>query len=472
MPLCVDLDGTLVRTDLLFESLAQLLKHRPLAAAAVPLWLARGRAVLKRELAARTALDVEALPYHAPLLAHLRAEKARGRRLVLVTASDETLARQVAAHLGLFDEVLASDGQTNLKAAQKAAALTARFGAQGFDYAGNERADLPVWAQAKRALLVETPPAIAAQVRVSHPQSVEVPRPEGARPRFAALRRLLRPHQWVKNLIVFVPLVTSHQIGHWPVLRDALIAAAAFSLCASAVYALNDLLDLAADRRHATKRRRPLAAGDLPLVWGLALPPLLFGAGFALTALLPAVFAGVLACYCGLSLAYSWRLKLKPLLDVFVLAGLYTLRLIGGHAATGVAYSDWLLAFSIFVFLSLALVKRFEEVQGAAPDAGGFIRGRGYRPEDLPLLAPLGVASGFLGALVLALYVSSEQVRVLYRRPSWLLLICPLLMYWIARMWLIAHRGRMHDDPVVFALKDRASYVIGAVALAIVWFAT
>lgn len=470
MPLCVDLDGTLVRTDLLFESFARLLKEKPLLAALAPLWLLGGRARLKREIASRVSLDAAALPYDERVLAHLREEKARGRRLVLVTASDAAPARAVADHLGLFDEVLASDGRSNLKAAAKAEALVARFGEKGFDYAGNEAADRPVWARARAAVIVSAPPALAAEVRARHAVAAEFPRRGGSRG--AALLRLLRPHQWVKNLIVFVPLVTSHQIGQPLVLRDGVLAALAFCLGASAVYALNDLLDLHSDRRHATKRHRPLASGALPLAGGFALAPALFLAAFALAVPLPPAFAGVLALYIAASLAYSWRLKRTPLLDVFVLAGLYTLRLIAGHAATGIVYSDWLLAFSMFIFLSLALVKRFQELQGAETEPGGLIRGRGYRAEDLPLLTPLGAASGYLAVLVLALYVSSEQVRILYRRPTLLLLICPLFLYWISRVWMVAHRGRMTDDPIVFALKDAPSYLVGLLALAVVWLAT
>jgi len=287
-----------------------------------------------------------------------------------------------------------------------------------------------------------------------------------------ALLRALRPHQWVKNLIVFVPLLTSHRLGETALLLNALWAFVAFSLCASGVYVLNDLMDLEADRSHATKRLRPLASGDLPLPAGLVLAPLLLAAGLGLAALLSLNFLGVLAVYFVLTTAYSCRLKQVALLDVFVLAAIYTLRLVAGHEATGVAYSTWLLMFSIFIFLSLALVKRFQEVQAWREASAANSAGRGYTANDRELIASLGIGSGCLAVLVLALYVNSQEVSKLYQHPMLLLLVCPLLLYWISRVWMIAHRGQMHEDPVVFALKDCVSYLVGALTLAVLWLAT
>jgi 4-hydroxybenzoate polyprenyltransferase len=286
------------------------------------------------------------------------------------------------------------------------------------------------------------------------------------------LIRELRPHQWVKNLIVFVPLLTAHQFTDKNVLLRAMLAFIAFCLCASGVYVLNDLLDLEADRQNALKKLRPFAAGQLSLAIGLLLVPLLLAASAGVAWWLSWHFAVVLALYFVLTTSYSWRIKQVAVLDVFFLAGLYTMRLIGGHAATGVKYSFWLLVFSMFIFLSLALVKRFTELKTLRQQNLQGSQGRGYIAGDLELVATLGIVSGFLAVLVLALYVNSPEVKVLYNYPIALLLLCPLLLYWISRVWLVAHRGQMHDDPIVFALKDSVSYVIGALILGVLWLAT
>jgi 4-hydroxybenzoate polyprenyltransferase len=282
----------------------------------------------------------------------------------------------------------------------------------------------------------------------------------------------LRPHHWVKNLIIFVPLLTSHQLGDHTLCGQALLAFLAFSFCASGVYVFNDLLDVEADRHHPRKRTRPFAAGDLPLPFGLALSPLLFTGGILVGCLLSPGFLIVLAIYLVMTTCYSWWWKQVALLDVFCLAGLYTIRLIAGHEATRVDYSSWLLVFSMFVFLSLALVKRFVELKAARQQAQPQIKNRGYAPDDMELVAMLGASSGYMAALVLALYVNSPDVRLLYQHPKALLLICPLLLYWISRVWLLSHRGQMHDDPIVFALKDRVSYLVATLTMAVLWLAT
>jgi 4-hydroxybenzoate polyprenyltransferase len=295
------------------------------------------------------------------------------------------------------------------------------------------------------------------------------PRPDSVS---AAALRALRPHQWVKNLILFVPLVTAHKITQPALVLEAMWAFVAFSLCASGVYVLNDLLDLDADRQHGAKRSRPFAAGALPLPAGLVAFPVLMAAGLALGWSLSRGFVATLGVYLVLATSYSWRLKQLPLLDVFCLAALYTIRLIAGHESTGVAYSFWLLVFSMFIFLSLALVKRYVELGAARQENKSALEGRGYGAGDAELVAYLGTASGYLAVLVLALYVNSSEVVVLYQHPMRLLLICPLLLYWMSRVWLLAHRGQVHDDPIVFALKDPASYVVGLLTLAAIWFAT
>jgi 4-hydroxybenzoate polyprenyltransferase len=269
-----------------------------------------------------------------------------------------------------------------------------------------------------------------------------------------------------------VPVLTAHKLGDQGILARAGLAFAAFCLCASAAYLLNDLTDLDADRHHASKRQRPFASGALALAYGFMASPVLFLCGAAIAWSLSPTFAAVMAGYFVTTLAYSWQIKRIAMLDVFVLAGLYTLRLVGGHVATGIEWSAWLLVFSMFIFLSLALMKRVQELLSVREGNGDEVKGRGYTARDLELVSMLGVVSGFLAVLVLALYVNSEQVRTLYAHPNLLLVVCALLLYWVARIWLLAHRGQMQDDPTAFAFKDWVSYVIGGLTLGIMWFAT
>lgn len=467
-PLCVDLDGTLIKTDALLEGLCALLKQNVWLLFLLPLWLLRGRAHFKREVARRVSLDPRRLPYNEAFLDYLKEQRAQGRTLVLATASDALLAQRIAAHLGLFDEVIASDGKHNLKGRQKLRALEARFGAQGFDYAGNDRADLRIWPHARHALVVNArAPLMEAALRVAQVAQVF---PDERRNRGRILLRAIRAHQWVKNVLVFIPLLTAHQLSA-SALGQAVLAFVAFSLCASSVYLLNDLADLDADRAHPTKRRRPLASGELPLPTAFALVPLLLLASVGVALWLPPMFLVVLACYFGLTVAYSLYLKQIALLDVLVLAILYTTRILAGSVAFGMAISPWLLAFSVFIFLSLAFVKRYSELRLLRSLAKTSAKGRGYFAGDLEQLGNLGAASGYISVLVLALYLNSEEVTTLYRWPELLWLALPPLLYWMSRVWLLAHRGQIDQDPVVFALHDRPSYyAAGAVALA-VWLA-
>lgn len=464
-PLCVDLDGTLLRTDTLIECILRVVKRRPLDAMRIPRWLTHGRAHLKRELALRASLDVAALPYHTPFLEFLRAERAAGRSLLLVSAADASIVREVAEHLAIFDDVIASDGTTNLKGAGKRAALRERFGAGGYDYAGNDAADLVVWEDAHRAIAVNAAPRVLRRAKA----------PMGrvfARDRMSprVLRKSLRLQHWVKNLLIFIPIVMAHQLQNAPLVLASVLAFLSFGMCASAIYLVNDLFDLDADRRHPTKRYRPLASGALSLQRGMALVPVLLFASIAIAAFLSPAFIVTLLLYVALTLSYSWRIKEIAILDVVVLAGLYTIRVIAGSAATGVPPSPWLLAFSLFFFFSLAMVKRYSELDALGQSADGPKATRGYYASDRAEIASLGSASGYIAVLVLALYINSEAVVVLYRQPLVLWMISPLLLYWISRVWLLAHRGEMHEDPVVFALRDRVSYAVGA-GVAIILFA-
>ena len=468
-PLCVDLDGTLIHSDLLIEAVFALLKLNPLYVFLFPVWLAKGKAHLKQQIADRVDLDVTLLPYNELLLTHLRAEKAAGRSLILATASNVRYAEQVALYLGIFDQVLASDAQTNLSGTRKRDRLVAAFGERGFDYAANDGVDIPIWKLSGAAILVNAPSRICNLVQATTPVAGTFTSP---RPDSRAYLKAIRLHQWLKNVLVFVPVLMAHEWANITLLLHATLAFLAFGLCASSVYVLNDLLDLEADRQHPTKRRRPFAAGSIPITHGLLMIPLLLGVAFGVALLLPPLFLGVLAIYYLLTLAYSLRLKRTALIDVLTLAGLYTLRIIAGGAATGLSLSFWLLAFSMFLFLSLALVKRYSELLLIQKDAKDVAAGRGYLVVDLETLVHFGVASGYGSVLVLALYINSTVVESLYRYRAALWFICPLFLYWISRVWLLARRDQMHEDPVLFAIEDRLSHWLFVVMAAIVWAAT
>jgi 4-hydroxybenzoate polyprenyltransferase len=468
VPLVVELEGTLVGSDLLIESVFTLAKRRPLRLLMVPFWFAGGRARLKRCLAEEAAPDVRTLPYREDLLGYLEAEKRRGVPIVLVTSADERVAREVARHLGLFEAVLASDGTTDLSGGRKVDRLVAEFGAQGFDYACSSRRDRSVWHAARAAILVGPGPGLTADVA----RETWVARVfEGGSSSLYYYFRALRPYQWLKNTLVFVPLLAAHRLEA-DLLADALLALVAFSLCASSAYILNDLMDLPSDRYHPRKRNRPLASGRVRPAHAVAMIPVLLASGIACALLLPRSFLTVLAVYYCLTLAYSFRLRDLVILDVLALAGLYTMRVMAGSAAVGIAPSAWLLAFCVFLFFSLAMVKRYAELVAMRAVEGTHAHARGYLLEDSELLAALGGASGFLAVLVLALYITSDTAHVLYGRQQLIWLVCVLLLYWISYMWLMAHRARMHDDPLVFALRDRVSQTVIVLTAAILFVAT
>jgi 4-hydroxybenzoate polyprenyltransferase/phosphoserine phosphatase len=466
-PLVIDLDDTLIRTDLLAEAACRLVAARPLASARLPLWLMAGKAALKTRLADEVEIDPALLPYNEPLLERLRREKAKGRPLYLASASPRKFVAEVARHLGLFDGWFATESE-NLSGRAKAKLLSETFGAGGFDYAGNAMADLPVWEKAGHAIAVNAAPGVLRRFSARYPQGeVFSARPANGR----ALLKALRPHQWLKNLLVFVPVLAGHALAPAPVLASAL-AFAAFSLGASATYMLNDLADLESDRRHRSKRNRPFAAGDLPVIHGLAMLPLLFLASVALGLFAGPQFLLMLAAYIAVTLCYSLGLKRLVLIDVMTLAGLYTLRIMAGSAASGVPVSYWLLMFSLFLFFCLALVKRYTELQMELELGRTRPGGRGYTVKDLTVLSTMASATGFGAVLIVALYVNSDAVRLLYARPDLLWLICPLMFYWIARVLILAHRGEMHDDPVVFAATDWQSLLVGLGIVAVAAFAT
>ena len=455
--LCVDCDGSLIRTDLLHESVFRLLKAAPWLVLLLPVWLLRGKAYLKERLARRVSVDVTTLPLNDDVLDLARGARASGRRVILATASHRIPAQALATHLGLFDEVLATEGSVNLSGTAKHAMLVSRFGERGFDYVGNGHSDLAVWASARRAVVVSASATLArAAAAVTTVDRVIAPPRAGLR----AYLRGLRLHQWLKNLLVFVPLFAAHHLHVRAELAQALLAFLSFSLCASAVYVLNDLLDLESDRSHVRKRLRPFASGVIPLWHGALLMPLLLGAALAIALLLPGAFALVLAAYFGCTLAYSILLKRQVIVDVLMLASLYTIRVIAGGAATAIVPSFWLLAFSMFMFLSLAMVKRYSELQLTLQQHQQGAAGRGYVVQDLPVLMSIGTGSGLVAVMVFALYINNPETRGNYSEPLWLWPVPPLLLYWVSRIWMKAHRGEVDDDPVVFAVRDWQSLVI------------
>jgi 4-hydroxybenzoate polyprenyltransferase/phosphoserine phosphatase len=469
VPLVVDLDGTLLYTDTLHESTLLLMRGGPHRVLSLPVWLAGGKARMKREIARRVRLDVAGMPYHEEFVAWIGTERARGRRIVLATAADEKVARAVSEHLGLFDEVIASDGAVNRSAHRKAALLVEKFGERGFDYAGNSRDDLPVWERARRAIVVSAP----AGVRRAAAERTEVDREfAGRRGGLRAWMKALRLHQWMKNLLLFLPLLGAHQLFDPALLTQAIVAFVAFGFCASSVYIVNDLMDLESDRHHPRKRLRPFARGALSPLAGVAVAGVLLAAALAIAWWVAPAFLAWLLVYFVITVAYTFWLKRKEIVDALSLAALYTLRIIAGGAAVGLAASFWLLAFSLFLFLSLAFVKRYSELQVMLTEGRDEAKGRGYRTDDLPLIQTVGVVSGFAAVLVLALYINGESVVRMYSRPEVMWLTVPILLYWITRVWIKTHRGLMHDDPVLFALKDRISVIAGALFLAVLWAAT
>lgn len=467
VPLCVDLDGTLVRSDMLVESILALLKQNPLYLFALPLWLSRGRGHLKHEISRRAQPDPTTLPYDTRVRELVQSESSR-RPVVLCTAADRAVADAVAGYLGGFSSVMATDDAINLSGRNKADALVERFGERGFDYVGNERRDLAIWRHARRAIVANASAGVAERAGDICEGVDVLPRVHGG---MRSWLQALRLHQWLKNVLVFVPLLAAHLVADPVAATRAVATFVIFGVCASGVYVLNDLFDLEADRQHPRKRNRPFAAGNLSLTRGFALAVLLTFAAFAAAYALMPRLALVLLGYYVLTLAYSLRLKQIVMLDVLVLAALYTVRIVAGTVAIHVQFSFWLLAFAMFLFLSLALVKRYAELGMRRQVGSGAASGRGYRAADYELLASLGGASGYLSVLVLALYINSTASAELYHQPYFLWLLCPLLLYWISRMWIITHRGKMHDDPVVFAARDRVSTVLLVLAAIVVLLA-
>ncbi len=457
-PLCVDLDGTLVKSDTFVDSLMVLARRHPLALLRTPLWAFKGKAYLKSQVASMVTLDAAYLPYNRPLLNYLREEHAAGRKLYLATGADRVLALNIAAHLGIFAGVIASDGRVNLTGRNKLQHLEQRFAADGFDYIGNALPDLPLLQEAQQAMVAN--PAFSLNSALKS-RNVLVNRKFLDRARLpAALMRALRVHQWAKNLLVFLPLLLGHSLRAAPVMAAS---AAFFCFCfmASATYIFNDLLDLEPDRVHLNKRKRAFAAGDLSVATGLGIAFSLLAIALITAAYLPRTFLIYLLLYLVTTLAYSLSLKRIVLVDVVILSSLYTIRMMAGSAATHDPVSPWLAAFSIFLFLSLAMVKRFSELQNLHTRGVNPTNGRGYLLSDIEQLRSFGTSSAYASIVIFALYINGRDVVALYHHPNRMWLITPLLILWVSRVWLLASRGLLDEDPVVFALSDRMSLLLG-----------
>ncbi len=469
VPLCVDLDGTLLRTDLMWECIAALLRRRPWRVLLLPLWWARGRPYLKARLAREAPPDMETLPYRERLAGWLREQAAGGRAVWLVSGSHHWLVRRVAKRMGCFVGVEGTRRGVNLSGRPKAEWLVGRFGERGFDYAGDRGIDLRVWCRAREAILVDAPQRLESAARAA----AERVRAwgESGRAGVGAWLHALRARQWLKNLVVFAPAITSFQIARPDVFLPCLTGAVCFCLVASALYLFNDIVDLEFDRRHPDKCGRPIASGALGMRDALVGACLLLAAAVLLAAMLPQGFRSVLAGYGALSIAYTLFLKRLVVVDALALTVMFLLRIVGGGWAAGLGVSSWLMGFALFLFLSLALAKRYAELRALREARRENAGGRGYRASDLEEVGFVGIASGLLSVFVVAMYIGSAEAAASYRDRMMLWLLCLVILFWVGRLWLINHRGELHEDPVRFVTHDVASYVSAAAAVAVILLA-
>jgi 4-hydroxybenzoate polyprenyltransferase/phosphoserine phosphatase len=466
-PLVLDLDGTLVRADLLIESALALLKSQPWRLFEIGIWLLRGRAHLKRRLAEATDIEPDVLPLNEELVAYAAEVAARGRPVYIATAADTRIAEKVARRIPFIRGLIGSDGVRNLKGETKARLLAEQF-PDGFDYAGDARADIAVWRRAEHAIVVEAPASVVRAATRVAPVIKVFPRES----RSLALLRSLRPHQWAKNLLVFVPLILAGLSSHLEAGYATMCAFVALGLVASSTYLVNDIWDLGDDRRHWSKRNRPLASGRLPLASAITAIPVGLAAGFVAAALAGPAMVGVILLYLATTLLYSFMFKRLPILDGFVLAALFTLRLGAGIVASGAPPSPWLLVFAMFLFASLSFAKRHTEVARVVARGGTEVRGRGYKPIDLPLIFGIGIATGVAAVLIMVLYIIDDAFRQsFYGNTTWLWGFPAILFLFVCRIWLKCGRGELHDDPVAFAVTDRPSLALGGALLICFGFA-
>ena len=466
--LYVDLDGTVIKTDLLFESILLLLKKNVFLALLIPVWLLKGKANLKHQLSKRVHIPVELLPLNTEFHDYLKEEVERGRNIVLISASSQLPVRQVSDHLGLFIDAMGSDEDHNLKSKNKVTRILQLDPAGGFVYAGNSKADIAVWTEASEVILVNCKRSLAESLQHGSENIRHFDAPQSTLKKFW---QAMRPHQWLKNALIFLPLILSHQLNQPNLLLQACVAFLSFSCIASSVYLLNDMLDLNSDRQHQSKSRRPFASGDLSLVYGYLGAPLLLILGFLIALWLPTEFVFVLLTYWLMTTAYSLLLKSLFLIDVLTLASLYTWRIVAGSAAISVVTTYYLLAFSFFLFLGLAMVKRYTEFLNLQNQGKSSIEGRGYGVENLQSLATIGGGSSLIAVAVFAFYINAPATTELYSNPLLLWAICPLQLYLLWRIWTLARRGELDEDPVLFALTDRRSQLTAVLSGLIIWLA-
>ena len=466
--LYVDLDGTVIKTDLLFESILLLLKKNIFQTLLIPVWLLKGKANLKHQLSKRVHIPVELLPLNTEFHAYPKEEVERGRNIVLISASSQIPVRQVSDHLGLFIDAMGSDEDHSLKSKNKVTRILQLDPEGGFTYAGNSKDDIAVWSEASEVILVNCNRSLAKNLQHSSENIRQFDAPKSTLMKFW---QAIRPHQWPKNALIFLPLILSHQLNQANLLLQACIAFMCFSFVASSVYLLNGMLDLNSDRQHPTKRRRPFASGDLSLAYGYMGAPLLLVLGFLVSLWLPTEFIFLLLGYWLMTTLYSLLLKSLFLIDVLTLASLYTWRIVAGSAAISVVTTYYLLAFSFFLFLGLAMVKRYTEFLNLQNEGKSTIEGRGYAVENLQTLATIGGGSSLIAVAVFAFYINAPATTELYSNPLLLWSICPLLLYLLWRIWTLARRGKLDEDPVLFALTDRRSQFTAAVCGLIIWLA-
>ncbi len=451
-PLIVDLDGTLTAADVSLEAFVRFARAAMFGFFKLILWIAMGRSLAKAMVARAMPLDADSLPFRPEVLAMVEKAKAEGRMTILASASHRRNVERVARQTGLFDAVIGSSAKANLKGTAKLAAIRSVIGGGPFDYIGDSRADRPIWAAARHGFSCGHVPAASSVERITPP----------APPLWRTVLKSLRPHQWAKNLLVFVPLVTAGQLFSISADLRALLAAILFSLVASAIYQVNDILDIDADRTHETKRNRPLAAGTLSIPFAAILASVMLAMATAASLLvLGPKFTLILFIYLVLTLAYSFRLKAAMIIDVITLAALYTIRIIAGAEAIDVYLSSWLFLFSIFFFLSLGYLKRYTEL-ATATEPSRLLKGRGYVASDLQIVAMSGVSTGMVSILVMALFIDDPDNLAVYAEPALLWLLPLALLYWINRIWMMAQRGQVDGDPVSFAVRDPRSLAIGA----------
>jgi 4-hydroxybenzoate polyprenyltransferase len=471
LPIFVDLDGTLIKSDVSYESFLALIKQNPLNFFKAIAWFIKGKPYLKAKIAESVELDAKHVPFNVEFVKYLRNEKEKGRKIILASASEKKFVENIAAESGLFDAVIATDKGLNLSGKNKTKAIkdyceTHNLNS-GFAYAGNSSVDIPVWKVANERILVTDDKFFAGKVskKMHFEKKFIFGRP------LKSLILSLRPHQWSKNLLIFVPMFMAHKLFEPQILLATGYAFIAFCCAASSIYLINDLLDIEADRIHRTKMKRPLASGAMQVRTALIVIPVLLAVAAGISLNLPRNFSLCLCLYIFSTVLYSFFLKKIPVLDIIVLAMLYVLRLFAGSMSGGVFVSQWLLSFSLFAFTSLACLKRFSELALVKSEHLEKSLGRGYKVGDLEPISQFGTASAYLSVFVLVFYINSKEVAALYKNAGVLWLLCPVVLYWITRVWILAYRGKVHDDPVVFALRDKVSYLIVAIATAILMLA-